>query len=103
MTANFNDPTAVFAGNHGVRFLRPGRPGGLLEYQGNRARLLLEHQSEGYFNNEMFINQVIRSIAIFENKYPIAQGPFIFDNALSHMKPISMSKQLTTLEYKLLF
>ena len=60
--------------------------GGLLEYQGEKARLLLEHQTDGYFNNEMLISQVHKTITIFENKYPMAQGLFIFDNAPSHMK-----------------
>ena len=60
--------------------------GGFLKYKKERARLLLEHQTEGYFNNEMLISQVVKSIDIFEKKYPMAQGLFIFDNAPSHMK-----------------
>lgn len=32
--------------------------GGLLEFEGEKACLLLEHQSEGYFNNDMLIAQV---------------------------------------------
>ncbi|ORU94723.1 MAG: hypothetical protein A6F71_09525 [Cycloclasticus sp. symbiont of Poecilosclerida sp. M] len=60
--------------------------GGLLEFEGEQARLLLEHQSQGYFTNEMLIVQVHEAIDIFENKYPGAQGIWIFDNAPSHMK-----------------
>lgn len=60
--------------------------GGFLEYEGEAARLLLEHQSEGYFTNQMLIAQVHRTISIFEKKYPAAQGLFIFDNAPSHTK-----------------
>ena len=60
--------------------------GGLLEYGGEKARLLLEHQTDGYFNNEMLLTQVEKVITIFEAKYPVAQGLFIFDHAPSHMK-----------------
>ncbi len=60
--------------------------GGLLECGGEKARFLLEHQRDGYFTNEMLISQVERVITIFENKYPEAQGLFIFDHAPSHMK-----------------
>jgi hypothetical protein len=60
--------------------------GGLLEFEGEKACLLLEHQSQGYFTNEMLIEQVKKSIDILERKYPNAQGLFIFDNAPSHMK-----------------
>lgn len=59
---------------------------GFLEYGGDKARLYLEHQSEGYFTNSMLITQVHRAIDIFESKYPAAQGMFIFDNAPSHLK-----------------
>ena len=47
---------------------------GFLQHGEEKARLLLEHQSEGYFNNEMLLKQVERAISIFEAKYPIAQG-----------------------------
>ena len=59
---------------------------GFLAHNGVEAQLSLEHQSEGYFNNDMLIQQVHRAIDIFEAKYPSAQGLFIFDNAPSHMK-----------------
>ena len=59
---------------------------GLLEYGGEKARLLLEHQTDGYFNNDMLLTQVQKAITIFEAKYPVAQGLFIFDHAPSHMK-----------------
>ena len=60
--------------------------GGLLQHQDEKARLMLEHQTEGYFNNQMLLSQVNRAITIFERKYPEAQGLFIFDHAPSHMK-----------------
>ena len=59
---------------------------GLLQYGEDEARLTLETQSEGYFNNDMLLEQVERALTIFEAKYPQAQGMFIFDNAPSHMK-----------------
>ena len=60
--------------------------GGYLRFGSQEARILLEHQSEGYFTNEMFIDQVKTAIDIFEMKYPEHQGLFIFDNAPSHRK-----------------
>ena len=59
---------------------------GFLKYESEEARLLLEHQSEGYFNNDKLVEQVERAIDIFERKYPGVQGVFIFDHAPSHMK-----------------
>ena len=60
--------------------------GGLLEFEGEKACLLLEHLTQGYFTNDMLIVQVHKAIDIFESKYPEAQGIFIFDNAPSNMK-----------------
>ena len=60
--------------------------GGLLEFEGEKARLQLEHQTDGYFTNDMLIVQVDKAIDIFEEKYPTAIGLFIFDHAPSHMK-----------------
>ena len=59
---------------------------GSLQHNGVEAHLLLEHQSAGYFNNEMLVSQVEKVIGIFDRKYPGAQGLFIFDHAPSHMK-----------------
>lgn len=59
---------------------------GLLEYDGEKACLLLEHQTDGYFNNDMLLSQVRRALTIFGRKYQEAQGIFIFDHAPSHMK-----------------
>ena len=59
---------------------------GFLQHEGEKARLLLEHQTDGYFNNDMLLEQVDKAITIFEAKYPVAQGIFIFDHAPSHMK-----------------
>lgn len=59
---------------------------GFLEHDGEKARLLLEHQSEGYFTNEKLIRQVHKAITIFERKYPMAKDIFIFDHAPSHKK-----------------
>jgi hypothetical protein len=60
--------------------------GGFLQHDGEKARLQLEHQSEGYFNNEMLLKQVDNAVTIFEARYPSAQAVFIFDHAPSHMK-----------------
>ena len=48
------------------------------------ARLCLETQSEGYFDNNKLLIQVDKAIDIFEAKYPATQGLFMFDNAPSH-------------------
>ena len=57
-----------------------------LEYDGEQARLLLETQTEGYFDSPKFLKQVSKAIDIFEHKHPHAQGVFIFDNAPCHRK-----------------
>ena len=67
---------------------------GLLEYGGEKARLLLEHQTDEYFNNDMLLTQVQKAITIFEAKYPVAQGLFIFDHAPSHMKKPEDSERM---------
>lgn len=38
------------------------------------------------FTNEKLIRQVHKAITIFERKYPMAKGIFIFDHAPSHKK-----------------
>ena len=38
---------------------------GFVQYGGQKARLLLEHQSEGYFKNDMLLEQVDRAVTIF--------------------------------------
>jgi hypothetical protein len=59
---------------------------GYLEFEGEEARLYMEHQTEGYFTNTLFMDQVEKAVDIFELKYPGAIGMFIFDNAPSHCK-----------------
>lgn len=59
---------------------------GFLKHDGVEARLYLEHQKDGYFNNEMLIEQVKKAMDIFDRKYPGHLGLFIFDNAPSHVK-----------------
>ena len=61
---------------------------GFLQHQGNKARLLLEHLSEGegYFTNNMLVKQIDRANDIFETKYTDVQGLFIFNHATSHTK-----------------
>ena len=59
---------------------------GYLECDDQQARVYMEHQSEGYFTNELFVAQVDKAIKIFEQKYPGVVGLFIFDNAPSHCK-----------------
>ena len=57
-----------------------------LSNDGNEARLLLETQADGYFDNDKLLEQVGKAIDIFESKYLYAQGLFLFDNAPSHKK-----------------
>ena len=62
---------------------------GLLEIGDMKAQATLEHQKDGYFTNDQFVNQVDKATGIFEAKYPGAQGLFLFDNAPSHRKVAS--------------
>ena len=39
---------------------------GFLQFDGEKARLLLETQTDGYFTNEMFIAQVHKAVTLFE-------------------------------------
>ena len=50
------------------------------------ARESLGLQTEGYWTNEMLLDQVSRAIDIFEWKHPQSQGLFLFDNAPSQKK-----------------
>ena len=43
-------------------------------------------RAEGYFNNDMLLQQVEKAVNIFEQVHPEAQGLFLFDNAPSHRK-----------------
>ena len=47
-----------------------------LSNDGNEARLLLETQADGYFDNDKLLVQVGKAIDIFESKHPHAQGLF---------------------------
>lgn len=60
--------------------------GDYLRHDDKQARLLLETQTDGYFNSDKFLLQVDEAIDIFEAKYPTYQGLFVFDNAPSHKK-----------------
>ena len=59
---------------------------GYLEDENGSARLYLETNKEGYFNNDMFIVQVKSAIDIFDRKFPGVTGIFLFDNAPCHKK-----------------
>jgi len=59
---------------------------GYLKFGNEAARLYLEHQTDGYFTNDLFLEQVSKAMNIFERKYPGMIGMFIFDNASSHCK-----------------
>ena len=43
-----------------------------LEYEGEKARLMLETQTDGYFTNEKLVTQVHKAVTLFESKYPAA-------------------------------
>ena len=60
--------------------------GGFLEYNGEKEHLLLEHQTDGSFKDDMLLTQVDKTITTLEKKYPDTQGLFTFDHAPSHMK-----------------
>ena len=60
--------------------------GDYLHHNDRRARILLETQSDGYFESAQFLHQVDTAIDIFEAEYPNAQGLFLFDNAPCHRK-----------------
>ena len=61
-----------------------------MRHNGEEAREYLEHQSDGYWKNEHMIQQVNKTINIFERKYPNAIALFIYDNAPLHMnKPVN--------------
>ena len=57
-----------------------------LHHDDKKARLLLETNSDGYFDSDKLISQVERAIDIFESRHPDAQALFLFDNAPSHKK-----------------
>ena len=59
--------------------------GDYLRHNDDTARLLLETNTEGYFD-DMLMTQVDKAIDIFEAKYLDAQALLIFDNAPSHKK-----------------
>ena len=54
-----------------------------LRHSNEEARLLLETNTDGYFNNDLLLKEVEKAIKIFEDKYPHAQALFLFDNAPS--------------------
>ena len=57
-----------------------------LKHNRSVARLLLETQTDGYFDSDRLLEQVDKAISIFDRKYPHAQELFLFDNAPSHKK-----------------
>ena len=46
----------------------------------------METHREGYFTNKHLLQQVAKTIDIFERVHPDATGIFLFDNAPSHRK-----------------
>ena len=60
--------------------------GGFMRTQTKEACLLLEVSKDGYFNNDHLLEQVERTITIFEEIHPHARGLFLFDNAPSNKK-----------------
>ena len=61
---------------------------GFVRDEEGEARLLLETHQEGYFTNDLLIQQVEKTINIFERVHPNATGIFLFDNAPSHRKVV---------------
>ena len=62
---------------------------GYLRDGNNQARLMLEIQKDGYFNNNLLLPQVEKAVDIFEKIHPNTNGIFLFDNAPSHHKVAS--------------
>ena len=62
------------------------RSTGFVRDETDQARVYLETQKEGYFNNDHLLQQVKHTIDIFERVHPNALGLFLFDNAPSHKK-----------------
>ena len=60
--------------------------GGFVRDGEDQARVLLETQWDGYFTNDLLLQQVTRTADIFERVHPDARGLFLFDNAPSHRK-----------------
>ena len=52
----------------------------------NQACLSMETNQEGYFTNDHLMDQVSKTVDIFERVHPEATGVFFFDNASSHCK-----------------
>ena len=50
------------------------------------ARLYLETQKDGYFNSDVFLQQVNTAVHIFERRFRGVTDIFLFDNAPSHQK-----------------
>ena len=59
---------------------------GFLTFEVHSARVSLEIQKDGYFDNDKLMKQVDGTVDIFESKYPFARALFLFDNAPSHRK-----------------
>lgn len=57
---------------------------GYVRDEHDQARLLLETQRDGYFTNDLLLQQVEITVNIFERVHPHARGIFLFDNAPSH-------------------
>ena len=100
-TFNANCDQSYFWGDEGTNVLRQKSLGAgimvsdfidevngyvRLEDGSQEARLYLETQKEGYFNNDHLLKQVEHTIDIFEKVNPNARGLFLFDNAPSHKK-----------------
>ncbi len=59
---------------------------GFVRNGSDMARLSLETQRDGYFNNDQLLIQVEKTITVFEEIHPSSRGLFLFDNAPSHKK-----------------
>ena len=59
---------------------------GFIRDDQGEARFLLETHQEGYFTNDLLLQQVVKTVDIFERVHPNATAIFLFDNAPSHRK-----------------
>ena len=58
---------------------------GFIRADQGEARFLLEAHRKGYFTNDLLLQQVVKTVDIFERVHPNATA-ILFDNAPSHRK-----------------
>ena len=70
----------------GSSLIMSDKVNGFVRNTSDQARLTLETSKDGYFNNDMLLKQVEKTVDLFEKVNPDAQALFLFDNAPSPKK-----------------